>query len=224
MVSGFVGARLFHVFYENFDYYLENPINILTIWNGGFVFYGGAIGVLIATSVFIRIKKMNFLRWADLFAPVFAFGYAIGRFGCFLNGCCFGKQCSLPWAIQFPSHNVDYTSMIARHPTQLYTLLIELIILVILLKMESFTKKSSSLFANWMKPYGQVFFLWATLHGLNRLFMELFRDDFRGQDIFNFSVSSWLSIAIVLTAAHFLFHHGRRALKTSSKTVLNSDV
>jgi|SaaInlStandDraft_6_1057023.scaffolds.fasta_scaffold51012_2 phosphatidylglycerol---prolipoprotein diacylglyceryl transferase len=222
MVSGFVGARLLHVLYEQPQYYINSPVEILKFWRGGFVFFGGAIGALVATAVYIRIKKMIFLKWADLFAPVFALGYAIGRFGCFLNGCCFGAQCDLPWAVQFPSHQQHYSSLVDRHPTQIYTLLIELIILFGILSMEkimssynhdespSDKNRLKLIFSKWFQPAGQIFFLWGTLHGVNRFFMEFFRDDFRGSEILNLSISSWISILIILTASHFLFHNGRK--------------
>src|SRR5690606_9254272 len=101
MIGGFVGARLFHVFYEAWDVYRDNPWLIVQFWRGGFVFYGGFAGALVAAWMTLRLKKESFLEWANFFAPVIAVTYAIGRIGCFLNGCCYGDYCQWPWAVEF---------------------------------------------------------------------------------------------------------------------------
>ena len=102
MISGFVGARLFHVFYESPEVYLNHPTWIIKVWYGGFVFYGGALTAFVASLLYLRLKKQPLAPWADLFAPVGAAGYAVGRLGCFFNGCCYGKICTLPWGFRFP--------------------------------------------------------------------------------------------------------------------------
>ena len=87
MIGGFVGARLFHVFYEAFDYYQQDWMRVFYIWHGGFVFYGGAIGALIAVYFYTRISRIHFMDLADMYAIVFSVGYGFGRIACFLNGC-----------------------------------------------------------------------------------------------------------------------------------------
>ena len=130
MLGSFIGARTLHVLYEGLDYYLENPFQILMVWEGGFVFYGGAIGGLLGSAVFLRIRREDWRPWADLIAPVGAFGYGLGRLACFLNGCCYGKVCTFPWAVNFP-HLWE-----SRHPTQLYATFLEWGICLTLLFLE----------------------------------------------------------------------------------------
>lgn len=90
VVGGIVGARILYVLL-NFGYYLKNPFEIIRIDQGGLVFYGGFFGALIVVSWLVRRKKLPFWASADIFAFALPAGQAIGRIGCLLNGCCFGR-------------------------------------------------------------------------------------------------------------------------------------
>ncbi len=179
-VGGFLGARLLHVFFEEPEFYRVTPLRILQIWNGGFVYLGGVAGATFAAWLFCDWKKQPFLLWADIAAPAAAFSYALGRWACFLNGCCYGKYCELPWAVFMQGGH--------RHPTQIYASLTESLTILILLKMESRLKKAA----------GALFALWLVLHGLGRIVMECFRDDPRGQLIWGFSLGTWMSLGLIL--------------------------
>lgn len=189
MVTGFIGARLFHVFYEDFPFYQEDWLRILYFWNGGFVFYGGALFAAFCAITILFLKERPKLeRYLDLFAPVLSFAYGFGRIGCFLAGCCYGKYCELPWAIS------------SRHPTQLYAFFWELGSIFILIGLERTERKSRPAI---LCKDGSVFFIWMILHGCGRLIMEAFRDDFRGPSL-GLSISSWISIGIILLGVVFL--------------------
>lgn len=190
MISGFVGARLFHVFYENPEYYFENWIRLVEFWNGGFVFYGGALLAGLFAVMYLHFKtKGLFEGYLDLFAPVASFSYIWGRAACFLTGCCYGKYCELPWAIS------------GRHPTQLYAAFWELGTLLILLGCEKIPAQSRR--PTFLANSGSVFYLWMILHACGRLLMEAFRDDFRGP-ILGLSISSWISMALILLGLYFI--------------------
>ena len=184
MFGSLLGARGFHVFYEQPNNYLEDPLRVLMIWQGGFVFYGGAIGGFLGGLTVLKIKKEKWRPWADLIAPIGAFSYGLGRMACFLNGCCYGQVCHLPWAVRFPG--IGGT----RHPTQLYATFLEWGIGMLLLSLEK--KKSFS------QTQGRLFFTWITLHSIARIFMESLRDDFRGNPILGFSVSTFISIFLFI--------------------------
>ena len=175
IVSAFVGARIFHALFEYPTLYLNHPQLLFQIWQGGYVFFGGAVSGFIAAYWYCHSRHLSFLKYLDVAAPVAGLAYAFGRVGCFLAGCCYGRFCELPWAWQ------------GRHPTQLYALIIELWIVWLLLLLE---KRKAH-------PTGSIFFAWMTLHGLGRLFMEYFRDDFRGP-VFVMSISSWFSLALIV--------------------------
>lgn len=124
-LSGIVGAKLL-MFAQDFGYYWRNPGEILsfsTLQAGG-VFYGGLVAALAAAWWYSRKRKLPALPTADVFAPGIALGHAIGRIGCFAAGCCWGVECSRPWAVTFrnPEANRMFGTplMTPLHPTQLY--------------------------------------------------------------------------------------------------------
>lgn len=189
MISGFIGARAFHILFEFPDYYYEYPSEIFKFWNGGFVFYGGFIFAFIFGTIYLKKFKQNITPWLDALTPAIALSYALGRVGCLLSGCCYGLPSDLPWAITFPV-GVEAPPLIRLHPTQVYSALMELIILLILLLIE---RKNSRL------GKGKLFSIWMILHGLARFGLEQFRGDYRGFDLLGFSISSVISLLIIAT-------------------------
>lgn len=186
MVGAVFGGRLFHVLYEQPAYYWEHPLRVFYIWEGGMVFFGALIGALLFAALWTRRGKIDQLKLADLFAPILAFTYAMGRIGCFLNGCCYGKRCDLPWAANFPHHHELGIEVFPRHPTQLYATAWEILVLLLLLFLERKSRRP-----------GVIFSIWLTLHGVGRLLMEQFRDDDRGAAIFSLSIGSWISLILI---------------------------
>ena len=186
MIGGFLGARLFHILWEEPKYYLEAPSRAFDLLQGGFVWYGGFLGGL-ATIVVLLLRKRReadrrnsvteLLSWLDFFAPIAAIGYGLGRMACVLTGCCYGGVC------HFHDH-------LFRFPTQGFAVVYELTIAGLLLKLES---------RRWPggRKAGQLFFLWLVLHGIGRLIMELFRDDPRGPELAGLSVASIVSLILI---------------------------
>lgn len=203
MICGFIGARLLHVFYEAPSFYLKDPLLILQVWHGGFVYFGGVIAALLGCLVYSKIKAVSFLSWADFFAPLIALGYGLGRFACFLNGCCYGKVCELPWAVKFPNLSAPLDQHL-RHPTQIYTSLIEFLIVFILIYVSSKTY--------FKVRAGRLFGLWLLLHSFNRILMESLRADFRGHEIFGMSLSSTISLAFIAIATVLLLQKPQTSL------------
>jgi phosphatidylglycerol:prolipoprotein diacylglycerol transferase len=126
--AGIIGARLFYVFYH-WSEFSGNLLDIINPFGGGGTIgiaglnlYGGLIFAIGAGIIYIIIKKAPFLDTLDIFAPPIALGTFFTRIGCFLNGCCFGKQCDLPWGMHFPENSIPYAIFQdqAIHPTQLY--------------------------------------------------------------------------------------------------------
>lgn len=192
--AGAIGARLFHVIYEEPNYYLANPWRVFSFWQGGFVFYGGLISGFFAGWLYLKIVKQSLSLWLDFFTPVLSLGYAIGRWACFLSGCCYGKICDLPWAIGLKQINLENHSAVYvyRHPTPLYSSFAELILLYFILRLEKQRTLS--------KTPGHLFFYWLGLHSLLRLLMEFLRDDHRGDLLGSMSISSVLSLIFMLVS------------------------
>ncbi len=123
---GLIGSRILYIFLH-WSYYSTQPfIKILTEFEG-LTFYGAMFGGVIAILVWSSRRKINFMRMADLLAPYLALGYAFGRVGCFLNGCCFGRESDVPWALP-----INMADPVLRHPVQLYAALGGLLIFIIL--------------------------------------------------------------------------------------------
>ena len=199
MIAGFIGSRVFHIAVEEPAYYWARPWLVFDIWSGGFVWYGGAILGAAAATGFLIYKKEPLGRWLDLFAPVCALGYAVGRMACVLTGCCYGK------VVELPSVFGPYAGELVRHPTQSYAVLWELTAFATLLILE---KRRPT----WLRKDGQLFFFWLSLHAVGRIFMESFRDDPRGPVPFGLSVSTWLSLALLATAIAMFSMKRRRLL------------
>lgn len=202
MIGAFLGARIFHVLLEYPEYYWNEPLEIFKFYKGGFVFYGGFFGGLILSYLYVKRIKQNFFSWLDCAAPVLSLSYAIGRVGCLFAGCCFGKECTLPWAITFPP-GVEAPANIPLHPTQIYSILIELVIFGILIFIEKYRSKN-------LKT-GSLFFIWIFCHGVGRAIVEHFRGDFRGESVFGYSISLIISIALVAFSAYSLMHSKKKS-------------
>lgn len=160
-VAGIVGARLAYILLYDTRYYLTHPLHIFMLQEGGMAFYGSLILSLIAAIIYLRKTKIPMLAFFDLAAPCLMLGYAIGRFGCFFRGCCYGQPTSLPWGMIFPA--VDD---LARFPTQLFSVAAGLLIFVIL-----------ELISSRIRFRGQVLASMFILYGLTRSVIELFREN-----------------------------------------------
>jgi phosphatidylglycerol---prolipoprotein diacylglyceryl transferase len=193
MIGGFVGARILHIVWEEPSYYLENPAQVFYFWQGGYVFFGGLIGAITSGLFVIRKDKLNWHKWLDLFAPLVASGYAIGRLSCLAAGCCYGKRTDVPWCITFP-HGVEAPAAVCLHPTQVYASLWEASVLSLLLFLEN--KKR-------LKP-GQLFFMWLALHAVGRIWQEYFRADYRGPVFLGVTVSTAIASVLFLFALYKL--------------------
>ncbi len=197
MITGFIGSRVFHIVVEEPAYYWARPWLVFDFWRGGFVWYGGALLGAACAVAFLRWKREPVATWLDLFAPVCALGYAVGRMACVLTGCCYGRVTQLPTFLG---------GELIRHPTQSYAVAGELCTLGLLLWLEQRRnqKKLPKALQVLVREPGQLFFVWLTLHAVGRIFMESFRDDPRGPAPLGLSVSTWLSLALLISSAAIL--------------------
>jgi phosphatidylglycerol:prolipoprotein diacylglycerol transferase len=156
-LSGIVGARIFYVV-ENFGYYAKNPAEIIKLQHGGLSWFGGlALGALFA-FLYVKKNKLGAYKVLDLLAPFIALAQAIGRIGCLLNGCCYGKESA--FGIYFPVHNKTLI------PTQLYSTLLLLAIFIFLRYLQERPRRG-----------GEIVFTYLLLYSLNRFFIEFWRAD-----------------------------------------------
>ncbi len=130
MLGIIIGGRLGSILFYNFSYYIQHPIEIFYIQQGGMSFHGGLLGVITAVWFFARKINMPFFKLTDFIAPVVPVGLGCGRVGNFINGELWGGPSDLPWAMIFPD---PAAGGIARHPSQLYEALLEGLVLFIIL-------------------------------------------------------------------------------------------
>ena len=158
-VTGFLGGRIFYVV-QFWDDYSGDLLGVLRIWEGGVVFYGGVISALLFLGVYCRAKRISFFKVTDLLVPYAFLTHAFGRIGCFLNGCCYGKICELPWAVKYPFLEFPV------HPTQIYLSLFDLF---------------GFIFLSWIyerrKYVGETTFAYFLTYGTGRFLIEFLRGD-----------------------------------------------
>ena len=175
LLCGIIFARIFYVAL-NWDFFKENPVEIIQLQHGGLVWFGGLIGALGCALIYLRIKKMPLLETMDFMVPYIALGQSIGRIGCFFNGCCYGKE-TTTWGIYFPVHGqILFPSQILDSLT--------LLLIYFLLKAVSQGRAK-----------GIIFSLYLVLAGLQRFLMELLRGDQR-PFYFGLSIFQWISTGL----------------------------
>jgi phosphatidylglycerol---prolipoprotein diacylglyceryl transferase len=166
IIGTIVGARLLYVVtYWKQDLADKPWTEIFMVHHGGLVFYGGLIGAILCTLIYLLVKKLPVWKFGDVMAPGIALGYAIGRIGCLMNGCCYGRPTDLPWAVRFPpGHQTEGTSV---HPTPIYETLLNIPLY---------------LFLAWLFPRrkfdGQVFATYLMCYAVLRSLVEFFRGDY----------------------------------------------
>jgi phosphatidylglycerol---prolipoprotein diacylglyceryl transferase len=190
IIGVILGGRLGYIIFYKASYYLANPIEIFYVWQGGMSFHGGFLGVLLAMLLFARKTNRTFFQVTDFIAPLVPTGYAAGRLGNFINGELPGRATDAhtwPWAMWFPQ--VDATP-IARHPSQLYQLALEGLLLFVILWI--YSKKP--------RPVGAVSALFLIGYGAGRFITEYARepDAFLGFLALGFSMGQWLSLPMVI--------------------------
>lgn len=208
IVSALVGAKLLLVVID-FDYFLRNPADLFSIVRSGGVFYGGLI---LATAVgiwYVRRHHMPIWPVCDAIAPGIALGHVIGRMGCFLAGCCYGRPTDVAWAVTFTdplaASLVGTPLGVALHPTQLYEAAAELVVLIGLLGLE-----------RRGRPFpGRTFFGYLLVYAASRFVIEFFRGDPRGTVVAGLSTSQFISLLLVPLSAVMLYVLSRRQPATA---------
>lgn len=195
LVSSIVAARLTFVMLNYADY--EDDFGkVFQLWGGGLSFHGGLAGGIIALAVFCQRRQLSFLTMGDIIAPALPLGYAFARVGCFLNGCCYGTPTKLPWAVAFPDEHFPGAQTPPSHPTQIYSLLLSLVVFGILWGM-----RTRAQFA------GQLVFLYLVLYSIERFIIEFFRKDVTAAPFMRTPLTQAQAVSIVLIIFCAWFWH-----------------
>ena len=195
VLSAFLGSRILYVLI-NFDVFRQHPLQIFKIWEGGLVFYGGLIPAAAVAFWYMKWHRLPLWKLVDLISPLIALGLSCGRIGCFLAGCCYGEETSLPWAVVFKNPDSLARLNVPLHPTQLY---------------DAANGLALFFFLSWMEKRktfdGQIFWLFLFLYSITRFFIEIFRGDPRGfffRDLL--STSQAIGILLAIFSLFMLFY------------------
>ena len=130
-----IGARIYYILFFGLKGFLDDPISIFKIWQGGLAIHGAIAGGIITGAIFSKVRKISFWKLADLISPSIILGQAIGRIGCFLNGCCYG---------------------INNHPAQLYELVLDFMGFLLLWGLRKKLKFEGALFLLYLMLYAVI--------------------------------------------------------------------
>lgn len=184
-----LGGRFGYVFFYNFPQFLEDPLWLFRVWEGGMSFHGGLLGVLVAIGIFCKLHNRSFFDVADFGAPFVPLGLMFGRIGNFIGGELWGRvadPASVPWAMVFPR-----AGDLARHPSQLYQAALEGFLLFVILWF----------YSSRPRPQKAVSAMFLLGYGIFRTVAEFFRepDAHIGFDLFGWmSRGQMLSIPMII--------------------------
>ena len=188
------GARFGYVIFYNFDFYLNNPLLILSLWEGGMSFHGGALGVIIAIISYSKYHKIPILETGDIVCAVVPIGLFFGRIANFINGELWGKETNLSWGVIFPNAGSN-----PRHPSQLYEAGLEGLALFIIL--------FALVFSNGLKKRGLISGTFLFFYSFSRILVENFRepDLHIGYIFLNITMGMILSLPFLIAGLILIF-------------------
>lgn len=210
-----IGGRIGYVLFYNMPLFIDNYLYLFQIWHGGMSFHGGLIGVIIVMLWYARVNQRNFFQVADFIAPIVPFGLGAGRLGNFINGELWGRiTTDTPWAMLFLRSKDDDLAMLAlavnpqlqklfdiygvlpRHPSQLYEMMLEGVVLFLLLNW----------FIRKQRPIGSVSGWFLLGYGVFRTMMELFRQPDAQLGLFRgiISMGQLLSVPLIFAGVMIL--------------------
>lgn len=217
-----LGGRLGYVFFYNFKTFLADPSSLFRVWEGGMSFHGGLIGSIVVMFIFAIKTKRSLFTVADFIAPLIPFGLAAGRFGNFINGELWGRVTDSSIGMLFPNAwlaDLNFVkahpewlalfnhcgSLLPRHPSQLYEMVLEGIVLFIIL----------NLFIRKPRPIGGVSGLFLFFYGLFRFVIEFFRQPDEQLGLFGdfISMGQILSLPMIILGVIIIYYaySGRKA-------------
>lgn len=184
-----LGGRIGYILFYNLDAFLDNPLLLFKIWEGGMSFHGGLLGVLLGMLLFARKMHRQFFEVTDFLAPLTPLGLFFGRIGNFINGELWGRVSDLPWAMVF---HTPGAGELPRHPSQLYEAALEGVVLFIILW----------LYSARPRPTKAVSGLFLICYGTFRFLIEFFRQP---DAQLGFIAFDWLTMGQLLSLPMILF-------------------
>lgn len=189
LIGVIIGSRLFYVLIYNLKFYLQNPLLIFALWQGGLSFHGGLVGAIVAAYIFCKKKNVSLQKMGDITIIPLGLALMLGRIGNFINAELYGRITDIAWCVKFP--NVEG----CRHPSQLYEAFKNLFIFVVLYNIRN--KKFKD---------GFIFWLFVLMYATLRFFIEFFRapDPQLGFIVAGLTMGQILNIIMFFIALFFI--------------------
>jgi phosphatidylglycerol:prolipoprotein diacylglycerol transferase len=200
---GLMGARIFYCA-EYWGDEIKSLWDVVQYWKGGVVYYGGIVGGVAAFFVYRTLRPFPLRPYMDVLAPSIAVGTLFGRLGCFLNGCCFGDVCRLPWAVSFPANSPPWVQhskaglisagalkSLPVHPTQIYSAIDALVIFLLLTAYYPLRRRD-----------GEVIGLLMLVYPISRFAIEYLRND-EGVFFGGMTISQTISVTLLLLSCGY---------------------
>ncbi|MFF3923883.1 prolipoprotein diacylglyceryl transferase [Paenibacillus lactis] len=194
-------ARVWHVFFFQWNYYSSHLSEIFAIWNGGISIQGALVGGFIVAAIYTRIHRLSFWELADVLAPAIILGQAIGRIACFLNGDAFGSPTGSNFGIVYPPGTMafDVYGSQPLWPAEVWEGQWDLILFAVLLILRTRTL-----------PRGVLFLSYNILYAVGRFMLEFLRGD-SPRYVLNWTAGQWTSVVVILVSSglilYFLFQN-----------------
>lgn len=217
-VGGIAGGRLFYLIQKHEEVFAEvhsvgQFVNaVFNLSQGGLVLYGALLAGAASFFAYCHVRKVSPLGMADIITPSIFVGIGFGRIGCFLNGCCYGDECLLPWAVSFPKGSATFEALVFKglvdkdaswtmplHPTQLYSALDGFLIAAITLWYFSHRRRN-----------GECLAVALMIYPVTRFVIEILRNDEGGQMGTGFTISQCISIGLLLVNVGYMWWLSQR--------------
>ena len=196
LIGSLLGGRFGYVFFYGFDRFIADPLWLFKIWQGGMSFFGGLIGVILATIWISKKENYELFKVADLITIATPLGLAFGRLGNFINGELWGRETNLPWGVVFKDAGPE-----PRHPSQLYEMLGEgvLIFIVLFILMKYYYRT------------GLLSCVFLIMYAIIRFLVEFVRvpDEHMGL-YYNLTIAQWFSIPMLIGGISLLIYLNKK--------------
>jgi len=193
VLSVILGGRIGYVLFYGFEWFIEDPLMLFRVWEGGMSFHGGFLGVLTSYVIYARMHGRTFFEVTDFLAPIYPIGLLLGRLGNFINAELWGKVTDLPWGMVFPNAGAA-----PRHPSQLYEAFLEGLVMFAILWW----------YSSKPRPRMAVSAVFCLLYGLFRFLVEFARmpDEHIGYLVFGwFTMGMLLCVPMILVGSYVLW-------------------
>lgn len=217
-MCGIAGARLYYLIeyrdrvFQDVHTAPQFIIAVLNLSSGGIVLYGGLIAAAVAFFVYCAVNRIRPLALLDIITPSIFLGIGFGRIGCFLNGCCYGQETTLPWGVQFPRESATFGALVEKnlltktamctpplHPTQIYSAIDGFVLAAL-----------TAWYFSRRRRNGEVFAIGLFIYSITRFMMEFIRNDEPGVGYPPLTLAQWISLGMFMIAIGYMIWLSRR--------------